>query len=143
MASVVLSDPGPVPRESKLWTPEVRPGVVPRARLVPLQRAAELSRLVLVSAPAGYRKSTLVAQWSEVDPRPNGWVRLRHGDNDPVVLLARIAAVLARTGPVDGELLEELLLSRPRIDDVVLPLLAGELSRSATRSSSCWTTCTS
>ena len=62
--------------------------------------AAERSRVVLVSAPAGYGKSTLVAQWSELDPRASCWVQLGHGDNDPVVLLARVAAALERTGPV-------------------------------------------
>jgi LuxR family transcriptional regulator, maltose regulon positive regulatory protein len=92
-----------------------------------LQKAAERSRLVMVSAPAGYGKSTLVAQWSEVDPRPSYWVQLRDGDNDPMVFLARIVAALERTGPVGGELLEELSRPRARFDEVALPLLAGEL----------------
>jgi LuxR family maltose regulon positive regulatory protein len=89
--------------------------------------AAQRSRLVLVSAPAGYGKSTLVAQWSDEDPRASGWVALGHGDNDPVVLLARVAATLERTGLVDGELLEELSRPTPRIDAVALPLLAAAL----------------
>ncbi|MGZ4238995.1 MAG: AAA family ATPase [Solirubrobacteraceae bacterium] len=98
-----------------------------RARLAPLRKAAERSRVVVVSAPAGYGKSTLVAQWSDLDPRAGGWVQLGRGDNDPVVLLARVAAALERTGPVRGELLEELSRWMPRIDEVVLPLLAAEL----------------
>lgn len=92
-----------------------------------MQKAAEHGRVVLVSAPAGYGKSTLVAQWSDLDPRPGGWVQLGHGDNDPVVLVARVAAALERTGPVRGELLEELSRWTPRIDEVALPLLAAEL----------------
>ena len=83
--------------------------------------------MVLVSAPAGYGKSTLVAQWTDLDPRPSGWVELGHGDNDPVVLLARVAAALERTGPVCGELLEELSRPTRRIDAVGLPFLAAEL----------------
>ncbi|MGZ6661001.1 MAG: AAA family ATPase, partial [Solirubrobacteraceae bacterium] len=98
-----------------------------RARLAPLQKAAGRSRVVLVSAPAGYGKSTLVAQWTDLDPRASGWVQLGHGDNDPVVLLARVAAALERTGPVRGELLEELSRRTPRIDEVALPLLAADL----------------
>ena len=82
--------------------------------------------MVLVSAPAGYGKSTLVAQWSELDPRAGGWVQLGHGDNDPVVLLVRVVAALERSGPVRGELLEELSRRAPRIDEVALPLLAAE-----------------
>jgi LuxR family maltose regulon positive regulatory protein len=83
--------------------------------------------LVLVSAPAGYGKSTLVAQWCDQDPRASGWVQLGHGDNDPVVLLLHVVAALERTGPVDGELLAELSRRSPRIEEVALPLLAADL----------------
>ena len=92
-----------------------------------MQRAAEHSRVVLVSAPAGYGKSTLVAQWSALDPRASGWVQLGSGDNDSIVLLAHVVAALERTGPVSGELLDELSGRMPRIDEVVIPLLAADL----------------
>ena len=49
--------------------PPVRADAVPRPRLAPLQEVVQRSRVVLVSAPAGYGKSTLVAQWSDLDPR--------------------------------------------------------------------------
>ncbi len=83
--------------------------------------------MVLVSAPAGYGKSTLVAQWCELDPRASGWVALGPGDNDSVVLLAHVVAALERTGPVCGELLEELSGRMPRVTEVALPLLAADL----------------
>ena len=83
--------------------------------------------MVLVSAPAGYGKSTLVAQWSEPDPRASGWVQLGRGDNDSVVLLAHVVAALERAGPVCDELLEELSGRTPRIDEVAIPLLAADL----------------
>ena len=54
-------------------------------------------------------------------------MQLGPGDNDPVVLLARVVAALERTGPVGGELLEELSGRTPRIDEVALPLLAADL----------------
>ncbi len=107
--------------------PPVRADAVPRARLAPLQEVVQRSRVVLVSAPAGYGKSTLVAQWSELDPRASGWVQLAYGDNDPVALLARIAAALERTGPVRGDLLEELSRMTPRNVEVALPVLAADL----------------
>jgi LuxR family transcriptional regulator, maltose regulon positive regulatory protein len=84
--------------------------------------------VVLVSAPAGYGKSTLVAQWSELDPRVGCWVQLAAGDNDPVALLARIAATLERAGPVRSDLLEELSRTTPRIVEVALPVLAADLA---------------
>ncbi len=105
----------------------MRADAIPRTRLAPLQEVVQRSRVVLVSAPAGYGKSTLVAQWSELDPRVSGWLQLAHGDNDPVALLAHVAAALERTGPVRGDLLEELSRRTPRIADVALPLLAADL----------------
>ena len=107
--------------------PAVRRDALPRACLASLRRAARHSRVVLLSAPAGYGKSTLAAQWSDADPRPAGWVQLSHGDNDPIVLLARVAATLERMGSPCDELLEELSHRSPRIDEVVLPLLAADL----------------
>jgi LuxR family transcriptional regulator, maltose regulon positive regulatory protein len=127
MGSGVLPETGPLMRESKLRGPAIRRGVVARGRLAALRLAAERSRLVLVSAPAGYGKSTLVAQWCDLDPRVACWVALGHGENDPVVLLLRVAAALERTGPVAGELRDELSGPAPRIDEVVLPLLAAHL----------------
>jgi LuxR family transcriptional regulator, maltose regulon positive regulatory protein len=62
-----------------------------------------------------------------LDRRAGCWVQLGYGDNDPVVLLARVAGALERAGPGDGELLEELSRRRPRVDGVALPLLAAEL----------------
>ena len=105
----------------------MRADAVPRARLAPLQEVVQRSRVVLVSAPAGYGKSTLVAQWSNLDPRVSCWVQLAHGDNDPVALLARVVAALERTGPVRDDLLEELSSGTPRIVEVALPLLAADL----------------
>ena len=92
-----------------------------------MQKAAERSRVVLVSAPAGYGKSTLVAQWCDLDPRVSGWVQLGSGDNDAVVLLAHVVAALERTGPVCDELVDELSGRMPRIDEVAVPLLAADL----------------
>ena len=50
---------------------------------------------------------------AHLDPRPGGWVQLARGDNDPVVLLARVVAALERTGPLRGDLLEELSRRTP------------------------------
>ena len=127
MSSAVLTGTGPLSREPKPRVPSV--SAIGRTESSPrsVQKTAQRSRVVLVSAPAGYGKSTLVAQWSELDPRARGWVQLGHGDNDSVVLLARLVAALESTGPVRGELLEELSGRMPRIDQVVLPLLAADL----------------
>jgi LuxR family maltose regulon positive regulatory protein len=119
--------PAQLVTESKLRSPVVRPGVVRRTRLEPFRMAATQSRLVLVAAPAGYGKSTLVAEWSELDPRATGWLHLDRGDDDPIVLLANFAAALGRIGAPADPLFEELSRRAPRIDTVLLPLLAALL----------------
>jgi LuxR family maltose regulon positive regulatory protein len=48
--------------------------------------------VVLVSAPAGYGKTTLLALWREHDERPFAWVTLDAADNDPVALAASVLA---------------------------------------------------
>jgi LuxR family maltose regulon positive regulatory protein len=49
-------------------------------------------RLVLVTAPPGYGKTTTLAQWSEVEDRRFGWVQLDESDNDPATMISDIAA---------------------------------------------------
>jgi len=111
---------------SKIRPPGIRHGVVPRPRLAPVRVAAEQSRLVLLSAPAGYGKSTLVAEWTAIDPRVTAWVHLDDASNDPVVLLLNISAALERVGSSSGRLPVELSRQRPRLQQVALPLLVAE-----------------
>jgi LuxR family transcriptional regulator, maltose regulon positive regulatory protein len=127
IAGGVIPDPDRPLRTARFGVPPVRPGAVPRARLAALRTVAQRSRVVLVSAPAGYGKTTLVAQWCAVDPRATCWLALGPGDNDPVVLLLHIITALKRTGAVHPQLREELSRQRPRLDTVALPLLAAEL----------------
>ncbi|MGZ4415198.1 MAG: LuxR C-terminal-related transcriptional regulator [Gaiellaceae bacterium] len=84
--------------------------------------------IVLISASAGYGKSILAAQWASACRRPVAWVNLDRGDNNPLVLLNYLAHALDRLAPVAPELFDELSSPAPRVDDVVLPLLAAELA---------------
>jgi LuxR family transcriptional regulator, maltose regulon positive regulatory protein len=74
---------------SKLHVPPLHPSLIPRERGLSLLDRALEHRLTLVSAPAGYGKTTLVRQWvaqrskQEYFP-PVAWVSLDGGDNDPV-----------------------------------------------------------
>jgi LuxR family maltose regulon positive regulatory protein len=52
--------------------------------------------VVGVTAPAGYGKSTLLAQWAEEDDRPIGWVSLDRFDDDPAALLFLLASAFSR-----------------------------------------------
>ncbi len=79
---------------TKLVTPVVPAHMVPRARLM---RAADAPRLTLVSAPAGYGKTTLLAAWAAAAAIPTAWLSLDRLDNDPLRFLTHlIAAIQAR-----------------------------------------------
>jgi LuxR family transcriptional regulator, maltose regulon positive regulatory protein len=89
------------PLESKLHVPTTRPGIVPRPHLVE-QLRADPSPLVLIVAPPGYGKTTLLAQWGEEEARPFRWLTLDEGDNDPSRLLVYLVQALSgsvRIGP--------------------------------------------
>src|SRR4051794_38108648 len=71
-----------VPLESKLHVPAPRAGLVLRPRLLEQLAEADGSPLILVTAPPGYGKTTLLAQWAAADGRPFVWVTLDATDND-------------------------------------------------------------
>ena len=91
--------PGPLLQATKLHPPRLRPGTVRRERLTSLLVAARPS-LNLIVAPAGFGKTSLLADWADVDPRPFAWVAIDALDNDPAVLWSYLAAALGRI--VDG-----------------------------------------
>jgi len=119
------------PIETKLHPPGVRAEWVERAGLIK-ELAHTTARLVLVDAPAGFGKTTLVAQWrsSPTEKRPFAWVSLDRGDSDPGRLWSYVVSALTRACPdFDGEaILQELQVQAPEFPDSVLPMLANELA---------------
>ena len=87
--------------ESKLQPPTMRPGIVARAGLLERIAAAGPVPIITVVAPAGYGKSTLLAQWAERKRPRSVWVSCDDGDNDPAVLLTCLVAALARVQAID------------------------------------------
>jgi len=69
---------------TKLFRPSLRQHTVERKRLYDLLRLGCTLPLTLVVAPAGWGKSTLVAEWLAHDGITAGWVSLDGGDNDPM-----------------------------------------------------------
>ena len=87
--------------EAKLSRPLSRDNWVFRPRLVDAMDRATRLPVTLVAAPAGYGKTTTVAQWlTGDDPPSTAWVSLDSGDNDPNRLWAHVAAALERVGCV-------------------------------------------
>ena len=89
--------------EAKLAAPFTRPGTVAKVDLLARLRSAAMP-VASVVAPAGYGKTTFLAWWAAVDPRPFAWVALDgRDDNDAIVLLRYIAAALHRVEPLPSE----------------------------------------
>src|SRR3954469_5014079 len=86
--------PDVVPAHRRLRTRTVN-----RNRLVRRLATAPDAAVAALVAPAGYGKTTLLAEWEERDPRPFAWVPLSEADNDPGRLLAGLADLL---GPDRG-----------------------------------------
>jgi LuxR family maltose regulon positive regulatory protein len=61
---------------------------------------------VLVVAPAGYGKTTLLAQWASRDVRPVAWVSADESDNDPLVFMRHLVAALDGVEPIAPAVLE-------------------------------------
>ena len=68
--------------DAKLSAPRPRPGTVSRAGLIESARSSGY-QVVGVTAPAGYGKSTLLAEWAHDEDRPVAWVSLDEFDDDP------------------------------------------------------------
>ncbi|HEU5483548.1 MAG TPA: LuxR C-terminal-related transcriptional regulator, partial [Microlunatus sp.] len=87
-----------------LGPPVVREAWIDRPRLRQQLDVSAGSPLLLVVAPAGYGKSTLVTQWAAGrDPATVAWLRLERGDDDPLQLWSRLVAAAERVGcRIDG-----------------------------------------
>ena len=79
---------------SKLFIPPPRPKVVPRVRLIERLNEGLHGKLTLISAPAGFGKTTLVGEWLATGERPAAWLSLDEGDGDPTRFLAYLVAAL-------------------------------------------------
>ena len=114
--------------ESKLHPPSARPGIVPRTRLVEQLLVSQTTPFVCVVAPAGYGKTTVLAQWAERKGRGVAWVSIDRHDNDPVVLLSYVAVALDRVEPIDPGVFQALASPGGSILATVVPRLASAVS---------------
>ena len=117
--------------QTKLNIPPARPQIVPRLRLIDRLKEGLSFNLVLVSAPAGFGKTTLLCEWTRLSqPKVcTAWVSLDEGDNDPVRFWDYFIAALQTLQPGCGEKILPLLHSSqsPSIEPMLIVLL-NELS---------------
>jgi len=110
---------------TKLRMPPVRPDLVPRPRLITrLNNGIDL-KLTLVSAPAGFGKTTLVSQWVQSLDCPVAWLSLDEGDNDPTRFFSYLIAAFQQVNIAIGGALEVLLTAPqpPPIETLVTVLI--------------------
>ncbi len=99
---------------TKLYMPTPRPNLVARPRLFEMLDAGlgQGRRLTLVSAPAGFGKTTLIASWVQKTGRPTAWLALDESDNDPVQFFQYLVAALGQVSPGIGGTVLPMLQSR-------------------------------
>jgi LuxR family maltose regulon positive regulatory protein len=88
---------------TKLYMPPPRAERVPRPRLAERLDASLGGRLTLVSAPAGFGKTTLVGDWLRTLDRAAAWLSLDEQDNDPARFLVYLTAALQRVDEHIGQ----------------------------------------
>ena len=79
---------------TKLYAPPHRPGLVLRSRLIDKMNEGLHRRLTLISAPAGFGKTTLASEWIADGKRPSVWLSLDEGDSDVARFLSYLIASL-------------------------------------------------
>jgi LuxR family maltose regulon positive regulatory protein len=114
---------------TKLHVPTSRGQVVQRGALLEALSAVPGRKLTLVSAPAGWGKTTLLAQWvsGADDEQRFSWLSLDSSDNDPVWFWMYVIAALQKSSPGVGSRAVELLEMGADVVRVVLPTLLNEL----------------
>jgi LuxR family maltose regulon positive regulatory protein len=118
---------------TKLRAPRVRPNLVARPRLRDVLAAGEGSALTLVSAPAGFGKTTLLGEWfsdhSEGGERSVAWLSLDEKDNDPVRFLTYLVSALRTVEEGIGEgVLASLRSPQPPPIKAAVGALVNELA---------------
>ena len=116
---------------TKLYIPPPRPKIVLRPRLIERLNEGLSSgrKLTLISASAGFGKTTLVSEWVAGCERPVAWLSLDEGDNDPTRFLTYLVAALQTIAANIGEgVLGALQSPQPPPIESILTALLNEIT---------------
>jgi ATP/maltotriose-dependent transcriptional regulator MalT len=114
---------------TKLYIPPLRPNVVSRSRLIERLNEGLHRKLTLISAPAGFGKTTLLSAWVEGIDRQVAWLSLDEGDSDPARFLTYLVAALQTIAPNIGEgVLGVLQSPQPLPIETILTALLNEIT---------------
>jgi len=116
---------------TKLYVPQPRPKVVLRPRLINrLKKGLAMGcKLTLISAAAGFGKTTLVSEWIAASGRPTTWLSLDENDKDPNHFLIYFTSALQKiSSNVRLDALEPLRSSQPPPIETILTTLLNEIN---------------
>src|ERR687883_250934 len=114
---------------TKLYVPSVPPRVVPRHRLIEQLDEGLHRKLTLISAPAGFGKTTLLSAWAAGCGRPVAWLSLDEGDSDPRRFLTYLVAALQSIAATLGaEVMAALQFPQPPPAEALLTALLNEIT---------------
>jgi LuxR family maltose regulon positive regulatory protein len=116
---------------TKLYVPPARPDLVSRPHLIKRQNESVHSKLTLISAPAGFGKTTLVSAWVASSGWPAAWLSLDEADNDPARFMLYFIAALQKIAPdIGARVLAVLHASQPQKPppESIMTTLLNEIS---------------
>lgn len=114
---------------TKLYIPRLRSNVVSRPVLMERLKEGLSRKLILISAPAGFGKTTLLSEWIEGIKRPTAWLSLDERDSDPTRFLMYLVAALQTIAATIGEGVVTLLQSpQPPPPESILTALLNDLT---------------
>ena len=115
--------------KTKFFIPPIRAKRVGRPGLTERVNSGMDKALILISAPAGFGKTTLVAEWAAQTDLPLAWLSLDEGDNDPIRFLQNFLAALQKIVPtIQPDLLSLLQRTQPAPYDMLLNILINEIA---------------
>ena len=114
---------------TKLYVPQTRSTIVPRPRLIERLNTGLYRRLTVISAPAGFGKTTLISEWLRGCGRPAAWLSLDEGDSDPARFLTYLIAALQTVAAEIGAAVLPALEVSPTIPiESILTTLINDIS---------------
>ncbi|TLN18828.1 hypothetical protein FDZ74_06600, partial [bacterium] len=110
--------------KTKLLIPPLRVERIPRSRLLHLVDAGCQRSLTLISAPAGFGKTTLLAHWTTNTQLPVAWYSLDESDNDPIRFLSYLIAAIDSVIPGFAQPFQGAFQSlQPSVEPILIGLV--------------------
>jgi len=114
--------------QTKLYVPRLRPSLIPRPHLIQKLNRGLHRKLTLISAPAGFGKTTLITEWIAGCERPFAWLSLDERDSDLTRFLQYLIAALQTLNSAIGTKTSALLTSGQPPTESTLTTLLNEIT---------------